>query len=127
LSLFGIVYLPKCLLAPLVGFITGLMFATLAMLVTSFVRTINHFNFYLTGVISPMFFFSGVIFPISTLPAYVRPIAEIMPLTHSIRLVRAVCVHRYSPYLLLDLLYIVAFIFIVGFFAVRRLRKRLVF
>ena len=127
LSLFGIVSLPKCLLAPLVGFITGLMFSTLALLVTSFVRTINHFNFYMTGFISPMFFFSGAVFPISNLPPWLRPFAEIMPLTHSIRLVRAACTHRYSSSLWLDLLYIIAFIFIVGFLAVNRLKKRLVF
>ncbi|MGA2172790.1 MAG: ABC transporter permease [Sedimentisphaerales bacterium] len=127
LSIFGIVSLPRCLLAPLVGFITGLMFSTIGMLVTSFVKTINHFNFYLTGFISPMFFFSGVVFPISNLPAYIRPIAEIVPLTHSVRLVRAVCTHQYPPHLLLDLLYIVAFILIIGFFAVKRLKKRLVF
>jgi lipooligosaccharide transport system permease protein len=127
ISLFGIVSLPKSLLAPLVGFVTGLMFSTLALLVTSFVRTINHFNFYFTGFISPMFFFSGVVFPISNLPRYVRPVAEIIPLTHSVRLVRAVCIHQYSPYLLLDLFYIVAFIIVVGFFAVNRLKKRLVF
>ena len=127
LSLFGIVSLPKCLLAPLVGFITGLMFSTIGMLVTSFVKTINHFNFYFTGFISPMFFFSGVVFPISNLPAYVRPVAEIVPLTHSVRLVRAVCFHQYNLSLLLDLFYIIAFILIIGFFAVRRLRKRMVF
>ena len=33
-------------LAPLVGFLTGVMFATMSLLVTSFVRNINHFNFY---------------------------------------------------------------------------------
>jgi lipooligosaccharide transport system permease protein len=127
LAIFGIVSLPKSLLAPLVGFITGLMFSTLALLVTSFVKTINHFNFYFTGFISPMFFFSGVVFPISNLPAYVRPVAEIIPLTHSVRLVRAVCIHQYNLSLLLDLLYIIVFIFVVGFFAVRRLKKRLVY
>ena len=127
LALFGIVSLPKCLLAPLVGFITGLMFSTLALLVTSFVKTINHFNFFFTGFISPMFFFSGVVFPISNLPLYIRPAAEIVPLTHSVRLVRAVCVHQYPPLLLLDLLYVIAFTLIIGYFAVRRLKKRLVF
>jgi lipooligosaccharide transport system permease protein len=127
LSLFGIVSLPKCLLAPLVGFITGLMFSTMALLVTSFVKTINHFNFYFTGFISPMFFFSGVVFPISNLPGYIRPFAELVPLTHSVRLVRAVCVHKYNLSLTLDLLYIVAFTLIIGFFAVKRLKKRLVY
>jgi lipooligosaccharide transport system permease protein len=74
-----------------------------------------------------MFFFSGVVFPISNLPAYIRPFAEIIPLTHSVRLTRAVCAGQYNMYLLLDMLYIIAFILVIGFFAVKRLKKRLVF
>lgn len=126
LSGFKIIALPYGLLAPLVGFLTGVMFAALSLLVTSFVKTIQHFNFYFTGFISPIFFFSGVVFPIKNLPAPVRPLAEIVPLTHSVRLVRSVCTNNYRPVLLLDLLYIVIFILIVGYFAIRRLRKRLV-
>jgi len=126
LSAFKIVALPYGLLAPLVGFLTGVMFGTLSLLVTSFVKTINHFNFYFTGFISPMFFFSGVVFPVENLPSFVRPLAELVPLTHSVRLVRAVCQNQYHPILLLDLLYIAVFIVVVGFFAIRRLRKRLV-
>jgi len=95
LAAFGIINLPGALLTPFVGFLTGLMFATISMLVTSFVKTINHFNFYFTGFISPMFFFSGVVFPVANLPAWVRPVAEIVPLTHSVRLVRAICTNNY--------------------------------
>jgi len=102
------------------------MFAALSLLVTSFVKTINHFNFYFTGFISPMFFFSGVVFPISNLPGFVRPMAEIVPLTHSVRMVRAVCTNTYEPILLFDLLYTVVFISLIGFLAIARLRKRLV-
>lgn len=126
LSAFKIVALPYGLLAPLVGFLTGVMFGTLSLLVTSFVKTINHFNFYFTGFISPMFFFSGVVFPVENLPSCVRPLAELVPLTHSVRLVRAVCQNQYRAILLLDLLYVAAFTTVVGFFAIRRLRKRLV-
>ncbi len=126
LAAFKIIALPYGLLAPFVGFLTGVMFGALSLLVTSFVKTINHFNFYFTGFISPMFFFSGVVFPVENLPAFVRPVAEIVPLTHSVRLVRAVCTNHYSPILLLDLLYIAAFIMVFGYFAIRRLRKRLV-
>jgi len=127
LTAFGIVRLPYGLLAPFVGFITGLMFSTIALLITSFVKTINHFNFFFTGFISPMFFFSGVVFPVENLPAFVRPIVELVPLTHAVRLVRAVCTNRYNPPLLLDALYAVLFIAVIGFFAIRRLKKRLVF
>jgi lipooligosaccharide transport system permease protein len=126
LSVFEIIALPYSLLAPIIGFLTGLMFAAMSLFVTSFVKTINHFNFYFTGLLSPMFFFSGVVFPIEKLPGFIRPLAEIVPLTHSVRLVRAICTNSYSSYLLLDLLYIMAFIVVVGFFAIKRLRKRLV-
>lgn len=127
LSIFGIVPLAAGLLAPFVGLLTALMFAAISLLVTSFVKTINHFNFYFTGFISPMFFFSGVVFPISKLPEPIQPLAEIIPLTHSVRLVRAVCTSRYDGHLLLDLLYIIVFIVVIGFFAVKRLKKRLVY
>ena len=126
LASFRIVALPYGLLTPFVGFLTGVMFGALSLLVTSFVKNINHFNFYFTGFISPMFFFSGVVFPVENLPAFVRPVAEIVPLTHSVRLVRAICTNQYSAILLVDLLYIAAFIVLFGYFAIRRLRKRLV-
>lgn len=126
LSIFGIIILPYGLLAPFVGFLTGVMFASISLLVTSFVKNINHFNFYFTGFISPMFFFSGVVFPIKNLPDFIRPVAELVPLTHSVRLVRGVCENKYEPIMLLDLIYIVVFIFLIGFFAIYRLRKRMV-
>lgn len=126
LAVFNIVSLPYGLLAPFVGFLTGVMFSTISLLVTSYVKTINHFSFYFTGFLSPMFFFSGVVFPVENLPAFVRPLAEIVPLTHSVRLVRAVCINDYSPILLLDFLYMIVFILVIGFFAIQRLKKRLV-
>ncbi|UCG58566.1 MAG: ABC transporter permease [Phycisphaerales bacterium] len=126
LSVFGVISFADGLMAPLVGFLTGLMFGALSLLVTSFVKTINHFNFYFTGFISPMFFFSGVVFPVSNLPKFVRPFAEIVPLTHSVRLARSMCTGRYQISLLLDLLYVAFFILVVGLLAIRRLRRRLV-
>jgi lipooligosaccharide transport system permease protein len=122
---FGIIQLPAGLLTPFVGFLTGMMFATLSLLVTSFVRTINHFNFYLTGIISPMFFFSGVVFPVDNLPQAVRFVAEIVPLTHAVRLSRAVSASHYTPALLGSVAYIIIFTGIVGALAIRRLRRRL--
>lgn len=126
LTLFGVVNFPYSLIAPFIGFITAVMFATLSLLITSFVKTINHFNFYFTGFISPMFFFSGVVFPISNLPKAIQPITELIPLTHSVRLVRAICTSNYGFILLWDLAYIILFTAIVGHFATQRLRKRLV-
>ncbi|MHC4857573.1 MAG: ABC transporter permease [Planctomycetota bacterium] len=109
------------------GLFNGMMFATLGLLVTSFVKTINHFNFFMTGMISPMFFFSGVVFEIDRLPENIRPIAEIVPLTHSVRLMRSICGDECNLVTgLWDATYIVLFTLIVGYFAVKRLKKRLI-
>ena len=126
LTVFRIVQMPESLLTPLVGFVTGMMFATLSLWVTSYVKTINHFNFYMTGIISPMFFFSGVVFPVSNLPASIRWVAEILPLTHSVRLARAISTGDYSLSLLGSLAYAILFAAVTGWLAIRPLRRRLI-
>ena len=88
MAIFSVLPLPAGLLAVPIGFLTGAMFGALSLLVTSFVRNINHFNFYFTGLLSPMFFFSGTVFPIDRLPRALRPLAELLPLTHAVRLAR---------------------------------------
>jgi lipooligosaccharide transport system permease protein len=125
-SAFGILSIKTSALAPVVGFITGAMFASLSLFITSFVKDINQFNFYFTGFLSPMFFFSGVVFSIDTLPKTMQWIAEIFPLTHSVRIVRAVCFQDYGRVLLYDLAYIVAVTLLCAFFAIKRLKRRLV-
>ncbi|AQT69664.1 Inner membrane transport permease YadH [Anaerohalosphaera lusitana] len=126
LSVFGVVPLPASLLAPVMGFVTAFMFSTMSLFIASFVRTINHFNFYFTGFISPMFFFSGVVFPVTNLPDYIQPFSQLVPLTHSVNLVRAICTNSFHLGLLWDILYIVVFSVVFGLLAVKRLRTRLV-
>ncbi len=123
---FGIMAPGLSLLTPFIGFFTGAMFAALSLLITSFVRTINHFNFYFSGFISPMFFFAGVVFPVRNLPAVVHPISEILPLTHAVRLTRAVSIPAEIPLLWGDVVYIVLFTLGVGYLGVRRLKTRLI-
>jgi len=124
--LAGIFPLSTVYPVPLIGFITGVMFAAFSLFITSFVKTINHFNFYFSGFISPMFFFSGVFFPLKNLPAWVRPIAEALPLTHAVRLSRALSLGTDNQSLWWDLLYAVAFSALFGYLAVTRLRARLI-
>ncbi len=124
---FRIINYPLSVLATLVGFLTGVMFGTLSMFITSFVRNINHFNFYFTGLLTPMFFFSGVVFPLENLPKALAFIAEVIPLTHVVRLARAFCVPGgLNPYLLFDLLYCMVFVVLAGWLAERGLSKRMI-
>lgn len=125
--LLGIINTPFSILATLVGFICGIMFATLSLWITSVVTNINHFNFYFTGLLSPMFFFSGAVFPLENLPGSMRWVAEAIPLTHVVRMARAFCIPGGLNWtLLFDLLYCGIFIMITGLLAVHGLRKRMI-
>jgi lipooligosaccharide transport system permease protein len=123
---FGILSPGVILLAPLVGFVTGVMFAALSLYITSLVSDINQFNFYFTGVLSPMFFFSGVVFPLDKLPLFLRPVAEIFPLTHSVRLVRYLRFHASGWTFAYDLLFVAAFALFFGYIGIRNLTKKLI-
>jgi lipooligosaccharide transport system permease protein len=126
MSLFGAIPLPMGLLAVPLGFLTGAMFGALALVVTSFVQNINHFNFYFTGFLSPMFFFSGTVFPLDNLPRGLRPFAEILPLTHAVRLTRSLVLGRLSPVLFADFAFLVVVTVVASAFAIHRLRRRIV-
>lgn len=126
MTLFGILSPVLFLVAPFVGFLTGSMFACVGLLITSVVKDLNQFNFFFTGFISPMFFFSGVVFSIKNLPRFLQIIAEFLPLTHSVRLIRACCLEGYSVRVFLDVGYIALFIVIVGSFAIKRLKKKMI-
>ncbi len=123
---FGLLPVAALAAAPLVGLLTGVMFGCLSLFIASFVKTINHFNFYFSGFISPMFFFAGVVFPVENLPPAVYPISEALPLTHAVRLVRAFVFNDFAMVHLWDISYIVLFIGIFGALSMIRLRTRLV-
>lgn len=123
----GIINYPLSILAIFIGFLTGLMFGSFSMFITSFVKNINHFNFYFTGFISPMFFFSGVVFPLSNLPGPLMYVAELLPLTHLVRLARGFCVPGgLNISLLLDLAYCLIFAAVFGYLAVKKLKTRMI-
>jgi len=126
ISIFGILSARLFLVVPIIGFITGMMFAAISLLVTSMVKNIHQFNFYFTGFISPMFFFSGVVFSLNTLPQFMKAISEVLPLTHTVRLVRACCFTGYTHNVFIDIGYIFLVTGCIGTLAIRRLRKRLI-
>ena len=65
-------------------------------------------------------------FPVSNLPKVIQPVAEIVPLTHSVRIIRGICDKQFEMVLWWDVLYIIVFTLVVGWCAVQRLNKRLI-
>jgi lipooligosaccharide transport system permease protein len=74
----------------LVMVFVGVLFSSLAMIVTSFAPNFDFFNYYTELIITPMLFFSGVFFPLDKFPQWLKVFALFMPLTHAVNISRAV-------------------------------------
>lgn len=86
---FQLVHSPWALLIPILSFLSGVMFASIAIVFTSLVPSFYSFNYYFTLFITPMFFFSGVFFPLSSFPKIVQTLSWLIPLTPVVKLARA--------------------------------------
>jgi len=124
-ALFSLLSGPLALALVPVGFLVGLMFAGLGMVVTSRAPSYDFFSYYFTLCISVMFLFSGVFFPLETLPAWARAFAWLLPLTHAVRLCRALTGGVLEASLAADLLWIVVVTGAAFVLAERLVRRRL--
>ncbi len=114
-----------CLLVPVVGFVTGYLWAAIGLIVTSYVKMINNFTFFTTGVITPVFFFSGTFFPVlGHYNRVVDAIATAVPLTASIELSRALFKARFTEWNALHIGVLAAYLVVCHVLALRRMRKR---
>lgn len=125
-AVFGLVQSWWALLVPVAGFITGVIYALMGIIVTSKVREMNNFNFYMTGVLTPQFYFCGAVFPLDQLPPLLRSICYVMPLTHVVELMRSFCLAHFHTGLLLNLLVCLAWVAVLWPLAYRLLRARIV-
>ncbi|RXG89109.1 ABC transporter permease [Bradyrhizobium zhanjiangense] len=74
--------------------LTGLVFASLAMVVISLAPSYDYFVFYQTLVLTPMVFLCGVVFPTSQLPDSFRHFVGLLPLAHAVDLIRPAMLER---------------------------------
>jgi lipooligosaccharide transport system permease protein len=104
----------------------GILFASLAMIVTSFAPSFDFFNYYTELIITPMLFFSGVFFPLDRFPAWMKTLSLFMPLTHAVKISRAVFSGHYDPGLALNFLVIFVLEAIAFYIGLKRMKKRLI-
>ncbi len=88
ISVFGYAHYPLALAAIPVLVLTGLAFAALGLAVNGIASGYDFFSYYLTLVLTPMMMLSGVFFPVEQMPAAIQAIAAVLPLHHSVQLVR---------------------------------------
>ncbi len=113
-----------CLLVPLVGMLTAYLFGAIGLIVTSYVRMINNFSFFTTGIITPMFFFSGTFFPIKGHYWWLDLVSNVLPLTHPIEISRALFKAQFTAATAAHVAALLAYIVICHWIALRRMTKR---
>ena len=122
---FGLVGSPMALLAIPAAYLIGLVFASLAMVITAAASTIGAMNNFFTLFLMPMFYLSGTFFPLDRLPEVMQRVAWVLPLTPATSLVRGLMAGDLNPWMLAWTAELIVFAVAPLFLASYLLRRRL--
>jgi lipooligosaccharide transport system permease protein len=106
-------------------FLSCLIFAEIAIIVSSIVPGIDSFNYFNTLFLTPMFLFSGIFFPIDSMPVFVSKIAFFLPLYHLVNICRSFAAGEIST-VMLDMVWLAAVALILLLYPFRLMRKRII-
>jgi lipooligosaccharide transport system permease protein len=111
---------------PFLGGWLALPMGALGLVASGYVRNMNQFQTVYSFLIAPMYFLSGVFFPLSGRPI-VEKIMWVSPFTHGVSLLQMAMWGRYEakPFLL-HAGAMAAFTLVLGFWAYRRMRTKLI-
>lgn len=124
-SLFGLVETRYVLwLLPLI-FLVGLSFAALGLVVTALAPSFDFFMYYFTLFVTPMMLVSGVFFPVEQLPAALRAVTALLPLSHAVELARPLLLGRQPESIGLHLAVLVGYGVVAFWLALALTRRRL--
>jgi lipooligosaccharide transport system permease protein len=84
----GISHSPKLLVAWPILLGVGITFSCIALIFNALAKGYDFFTYYFTLFLTPMMFLSGVFFPLEQLPGAVRLVADWLPLSNAVALVR---------------------------------------
>ena len=126
LAFFGVLHSPAALFVPVVGFFTAIAFGSLGLFAARLVKNLNQFNFFITGVISPLILFSGTLFPIDKLPPAVALVAKVLPLYYFVEISRMLTTGHFTPELWIAVPYTLTVPFLLGACAVRSMKAKLI-
>ncbi len=100
---------PTMLLAlPLLGLV-GVTFASIALVFNALAKGYDFFTYYFTLVMTPMTFLSGVYFPISQMPGWLQAVAQVLPMTAAVEVVRPLMIGEWPHQWLRPLLVLAAY------------------
>jgi lipooligosaccharide transport system permease protein len=73
----------------------GITFSCMALIFNALAKGYDFFTYYFTLFLTPMMFLSGIFFPREQLPSFVRVVADWLPLSVSVDLVRPMFLDRW--------------------------------
>ncbi len=91
----GIAREPLSLLVLPAAFFIALVFSAMALIVNAVARSYDLLSNYFTVVVMPLVFLSGVYFPLAQLPGWLRGVAEWLPMTAAVDIVRPLALGRW--------------------------------
>ena len=91
---------PKLLLAWPILLGVGITFSSMALVFNAMAKGYDFFTYYFTLFLTPTMFLSGVFFPLEQLPPAVRLVADWLPLSHAVALVRPLFLDQWPVYVI---------------------------
>ena len=125
-ALLGVVSNWDAMLVVPVVFLTGVCFAAPGLIVTAYATSYDHFSFYLTLVMTPMFILCGVFYPVASLPDTAQFFVQLLPLTHAVEIIRPIVVGQPITDLGFHLVALVGFGLVTTWIATVLFRRRLI-
>ncbi len=125
LFILGIGLQPTTLLVPPLLFLTGMTFASIALIMNAVAKAYDFFTYYFTLVLTPMIFVSGVYYPTTQLPHWLQTMAEYLPLGAAVQLVRPLLLGYLPENPLQNVLILIAFCLASFYVATVLTRRRL--
>ncbi len=122
----GLVSWPQGLVILAVLPLGGLVFGSLGMICSGLVRGIDAFNIPIFLMVWPIYLFSGTFFPLEVMPRWGRMVAEVLPLTHFVELLRSAALGRLGMGHLWDVAWLVGYVVVLLPLGVVLMRRRLV-
>lgn len=120
----GISHSPKLLVAWPILLGVGITFSCIALIFNALAKGYDFFTYYFTLFLTPMMFLSGVFFPLEQLPVVVRVVADWLPLSNAVALVRPLFMDTWPTDALRHLLVLGTYAIVSFWVALALTRKR---
>lgn len=107
------------------GFLIGLTFGAFGLIMNALAPGYDFFTYFFTLVLTPMLLLSGVFFPVDQMPAALRAVAVLLPLSHAIDIARPLLSGKVPDDIAVHLAVLLAYASFAYYIALVLTRRRL--